>query len=257
MDFRDGNMADSGATGKIATAWDDDHIYVYIEVTDKTPNHDLDTNWQNDNVEFFFDWNNAKYEGTNGDTDGNPFWQVRIHSGNGEGMHGFVITGHANFNWDPDDHFGITHVVVPLSGSDLSNGYIIEAAFPRNAIEGGFTFTEGMTIGFDASVGDSQEGFERDSSAFFYEHDAAVGSNMWENPAALKALLVLGAAPAPAVVEPDEAELGTGGGEEPVAPAPVEAPVTAPPTSDMTAIFVITAVLALGAAVVFRKKAAR
>jgi len=33
-----------GAGGRIALAWDNDYIYAFVEVTDTTPNHDLDTN---------------------------------------------------------------------------------------------------------------------------------------------------------------------------------------------------------------------
>jgi endo-1,4-beta-xylanase len=254
VDFVDN--AEGGATGKAAVAWDDDNIYVYIEVNDTTPHHDNDTNWQTDNVEFFFDWANAKYEGNSGDDGGSPFWQARIHSA--PGINDYGITGHANFDWDPAIFERINFVVVPLSGSDLSNGYIIEAAFPRGEIEGGFTFAEGIVIGFDITISDAHNDFERHSTAFFFDHDeAGMESNMWENPSALKALLVLGAAPAPVVVYEPEADLGTGGGEPaPVVAPPVTpvAPVAAPQTADPITLIALASLVSAAGIVIAKKR---
>ena len=185
-----------GADGRIAFAWDDDYLYFFIEVNDTTPFHDNETNWQTDNVEFFIDWNNNR--GFDIHNDDEPFWQARIHSA--PGINNFGVTGHANERWDPPEFDDIRFVVVPLSGDDLSNGYIIEAAFPRNSVEGGITLYEGMVIGFDVTIGDAWDDTDRHSSAYFFNHDDyGMPSNMWQNPEALKALLVLGSAPAAAV----------------------------------------------------------
>ena len=73
-----------------------------------------------------------------------------------------------NERWDPPEFDKIKYVIIPLSGSDLSNGYIIEAAFPRSIIEGGFTFAEGINIGFEITIGDNQHDTGRTSAAFFY-----------------------------------------------------------------------------------------
>jgi len=247
IDFVDN--ADGGATGKAATAWDDDNIYVYVEVYDTTPHHDNETNWQTDNVEFFFDWNNHKADYIQNDDE--PFWQARIHSA--PGINDYGITGHANERWDPEDFEAINFVVVPLSGSDLTNGYIIEAAFPRSAVEGGMTLTEGKVIGFDITISDAHTDFDRHSTAFFFDHDAAgMESNMWQNPSALKVLLVLGAAPAPAVVEPEE-ELGAGGGDPADIPAPVVA-APAPQTADPVTLIVLGSLISAAGVVIAKKR---
>jgi len=236
-----------GAGGKIAVAWDDDNIYCFVEVYDTTPFHDNATDWQTDNVEFFFDWNNHKAEGdiTNHDE---PFWQARIHSAPGENEYG--ITAHANNVWYPDNGFdAIKFVIVPIGAADLSGGYIIEAAFPRSAVEGGMTLTEGKVLGFDATISDAHDDDERYSTGFFFNHsDYDMPSDMWTNPSALKALLVLGAAKAPAAVVDD-----------PPAPADdvvVDVPAVQPPAAKTgdSMIMLIVLVTALAGAFVITKR---
>jgi len=242
---------DDGAGGKIAVAWDDDNIYCIVEVYDTTPFHDNGTDWQTDNVEFFFDWNNHEAEGdiTNEDE---PFWQARIHTAPGENDYG--ITAHANNRWNPEDFESIKFVVVPIGAADLSGGYIIEAAFPRSAVEGGMVLTEGKVLGFDATISDAHDDDSRYSTGFLYNHDDYdMPSDMWTNPAALKALLVLG--PAAAAPEPDP----TPDPEPAPTPNPgTVAPSPAPTTGD-AGIITLAAALIIAAAgvVILRRKTAK
>jgi LPXTG-motif cell wall-anchored protein len=245
---------DDAAGGQIAVAWDDSYIYCIIEVYDKTPFHDNTTNWQTDNVEFFIDWNNHKGESI--DNDDEPYWQARIHSAPGE--HDYGVTGHSNGAWDntaewyDGDNLKVKFVVVGINGkADLSDGYIIEAAFPKAV-----ALAEGKVLGFDAAIGDAVDNDARYSSAFFFSHDEAdMPANMWENPSALKALLTLGAAKAAAVVEPEV--------EAPVVGITPEVPVvtpespkpTAPKTGDpMVVIIALGSILSAAGVVVSKKR---
>jgi hypothetical protein len=49
----------NGATGRIASAWNETGIFYYIEVYDTTPNHNHNNTYERDRVEFFIDWNCA------------------------------------------------------------------------------------------------------------------------------------------------------------------------------------------------------
>jgi len=251
---------DDAAGGKLAIAWDDNYIYCYVEVYDKTPFHDNGTNWQTDNVEFFFDWNNHKAEGDISNED-EPFWQARIHSAPGENDYG--ITGHSNGQWDNSadwydgDDLKIKFVVVGINGkADLSDGYIIEAAFPKAV-----PLTEGKVLGFDATISDAINDDERYSTGFFYDHgEYDMPSDMWTNPSALKVLLTLGAAKAaapeptePAAPEVDENAMGGGDVPAPdvIAPPP---PVISPKTGDPMIIIALGSILSAAGVVLFRKR---
>jgi len=237
-----------GAGGRIAVAWDDDNLYFYVIVDDTTPFHDNDTDWQTDNVEFFIDWNNHKSDQIQNDDQ--PFWQARIHSAPGANAYG--ITAHANERWNPSDFEAITFVVVPKSGADLSNGYIIEAAFPRSAVEGGMTLTEGKVLGFDVTISDAHDDFDRYSTAFFFDHDAVgMEGNMWQNPSALKALLVLGAAPPPPVVVEEAPAVVDA--PAPVVAAPV-APAPAPATADPVSLIVLGSIISAAGVIIAKKR---
>ena len=256
-DFKYVEQAADGAGGKIAVAWDDNYIYCYVEVYDKTPFHDNTTDWQTDNVEFFFDWNNHKAESdiTN---EGEPFWQARIHSA--PGVNDYGVTAHSNGRWYKDadwydgDNLLIKFVVVGINGkADLSDGYIIEAAFPKAV-----ALTEGKVLGFDATVGDAHDDTSRYSTAMFYNgEDYGMPSDMWTNPSALKALMTLGAAKAAAATEaPTEAAPvapadGGAAAVTPVAPAQPTAPITGD-----AGIITIAIVMMIAAAciVIFRRK---
>jgi len=236
-----------GATGKIAVAWDDNNIYCIVEVYDTTPFHDNGTNWMTDNVEIFFDWNNHKAD-TEITNDDEPFWQVRIHSAPGE--NGFNKTGHNNNQWsntDADDegHLfeDIKFVIVGINGkADLSDGYIIEASFPKEV-----ALSEGKVLGFDATISDAHDDDERYSTGFFFNaDDYDMPNDMWTNPSALKALLTLGAAPAAGGND-------NAGGDEEVGGGDVVVDVVPAKTGDSAIMLFV--LVAMAGAVVFTKRA--
>ena len=154
-----------GATGLASFAWDDDYLYLYIEVNDTTPNHDHKDTWHRDCIEWFIDWDNIRTKGDkkNG---GHPYYQVRVASaptsdGKDPASGGDVsgIVGEA------ESLKSIKYVVKPLKGDDLANGYIVEVAVPARADYKTST-GEGKVIGTDIQIGDNQKGEGRVSQAF-------------------------------------------------------------------------------------------
>ena len=250
----DSFRGDSGATGIVWSAWDDNYIYYYIEVKDTTPNHEHANSYERDNVEFFIDWTNARGDDTY--NDGKPYWQIRVMSAPNEDS--VAIEGNGNFGDMGGDVDKIKFIVVPLSGNNLNGGYIIEIAMPLSEAEGA-ALREGQTVFVDFQVGDNQEDAGRTSQAFLKGDDPDV-DNQWQWPHSVRGILTLGAAPAPAVAE--EPEIPAAGGGDPVdIPAAIAAdpaPITpAPQTNDAFMLFAILAVAAIGAMLVTRKVTAK
>lgn len=214
--------AKTGATGLASFAWDDNNLYLYIEVTDTTPNHDHANSWERDCVEWFIDWENIR---TSGDkkNGGHPYYQVRIASAaTSEGkdpITGGDISGVADA---AATRAAVQYVVKPLKGNDLSNGYIVEMAVPAKA-EFKTSVKEGQIIGTDIQVGDNQTGAGRVSQAFLgdLKGDKSLVDKQSSNPAANCANLKL------------------------VAAKKVTPPATAAQTSDVS---IAVAAVALGAA---------
>ena len=234
-------------------AWNDDYIFYFVEVNDTTPNHEANDGWARDSVEFFIDWHsNAGFDNFN---DGYAYWQIRIASApNADGVQS--MNG-INGQWDVREYIeGIPFVVVPLSGNDLSNGYIIEIAFPTRLVDGGINLAEGMVIPVDFQIGDNQDGTGRASQAFLTDNDR---DTQWNNPSGLHGRLTLLAAPAPPVVDEPEPEPEPEVVDEPPAaadPAPPAPAATgpAPVTADPITLIAIGSILSAAGVVVAKKR---
>ena len=278
----DGTNSTNPATGQAWVAWDDGALYVYAEITDKTPNHSTDEGGGQDvdNLEIYMDWNNAKAAGLGallvqgddgswsygenpGTEAGYPYWQVRVPAG--ANIDGFQDLGGAMWSdmgwggvaWESEAH---EFFAGPLNGS-YNNGYIVEIK-----INAPVALTEGKQINFDLSIGDNIEGTLRNGQV--YTETAAWNDLQWATPNACMSNLTLAGVPAAAPAEepaaPEQAQSGgeeTGGGNE-AAPAPEPAP--APPAAaannnpkvgDEGTVILLAGVM-LAAAVTFKKKAA-
>jgi len=250
----------TGATGKVWSAWNEKGVYYYMEVYDKTPNHEHGNPWERDNVEFFIDWNAARDDANNRDDD-NPSWQVRIASKPNE-------DGNSNSGTLGDDDLepGKDFVAKPIDG-DYKNGYIIEICLPvAIAVNVNPPMAEGKVIYVDFQIGDNQEDGGRTSQVFLVPDDDDT-DQQWQWPHANRGILKLGAAkaaPAPVVEAVPEA---VGGGEAAEAEiAPIIAAVTPPPsvaapsvrTGDAGIIALSVVMIAAAAGiVVFKRKAVK
>lgn len=247
--------ADEGATGQLWTAWDDNYVYYYIEITDTTPYHEHGNDYECDCIEMFFDWYNAKDDDT---TDiAHPYWQYRTASAPDPSNDGRQFTnginqaaGEDGTGWTVEAHVAsqtANNVVKPLNGTDLKGGYIVETRIAYKDF--GINIGEGSVIGIDFQIGDNQEDAGRTAQIFIgteYQSE-----DQWQYPSSLGGTLKLG--PAPAAPEPEpEPEVPDVVVDT---PAPAPAPTPAPTTGDGAIIFAVLAVVAMAGALVIAKRA--
>jgi len=141
----------SGATAKVKTMWDADHLYVYAVVSDTLLSKESANPWEQDSVEVFVDQNNAKttsYEADDG--------QYRVNFDNEQSFGGAASA---------DTLTSATRVIAGTPATLLIDGaYIVEVAI---------TLTEvmpqpGVFIGFDFQVNNDEDGNgTRDSVAIW------------------------------------------------------------------------------------------
>lgn len=118
----------TGATARVRTLWDGDHLYVYAEVTDPLLSKLSANPWEQDSIEIFLDQNNAKTTSYESDDA-----QFRV---NFENTQSFGGAGSAA-------HFVTATRLVP-------GGYVVEAAITLTAVEP----RDGTFIGFDVQIND-------------------------------------------------------------------------------------------------------
>ena len=175
----------AGATGKSWVAWDDSALYFYIEVYDKTPNHD---DFNAESVEIFLDWNAGKGEADEA-WDDKPFWQVRVGPVDPEELSGYW-RDEGGAHWDQEDFEELTEwKLIPIDG-DYKNGYIIEIKIGAPAVA---PLSEGKQIPFDLQVCDNSQGDGRDGQMFLDHVGEGIDDNSrWNTSMHLQGLLTLG-----------------------------------------------------------------
>ncbi|MCL2098831.1 MAG: hypothetical protein FWH24_00145 [Oscillospiraceae bacterium] len=243
---------DSGATGQVWTAWDDDYLYYYFEIKDDTPNHEHSNDYEVDCVEMFFDWYNNKDDDTSDVS--KPYWQYRIAAApdmDGRQFSNGInqAAGEDGTGWSVQEHLDSmsANSVVNL----VSGGYNVETRTAYKAF--GVNLNEGSVVGVDFMIGDNQTDEGRTSGAFLTPDYASNEHWQWPNSVGGE-LTLLGAPAAPAAVEEDP---GTGaGGGDPAELAPAPAPAPAPQTADPVSLIVLGS-LAGAAGVLFAAKKRR
>lgn len=137
------------------TLWDNENLYVLVDVTDDVKINDSGDVWQDDAVEIYIDINNDKQTSYGSDDIQYSFrWNdLSVHSNNGR-------TDGIQFS---------------VSGS--STGYLLEVRFPWNTL--GLDDPEpGEFLGFDVHVHDDDDGSERDTKKSWW----ATEDQSWSNP---------------------------------------------------------------------------
>ncbi|WP_136605352.1 endo-1,4-beta-xylanase [Paenibacillus dokdonensis] len=133
-------MAWQGATGVAKALWDDQNLYVLIQVSDVQLDKSSENVWEQDSVEIFMDENNAKttfYQ----DDDG----QYRI-------------------NFDNETSFNPASIAEGFESATKVTGtnYTVEVKIPFKSI----TPANQMKIGFDAQVNDAKNGARQSVAAW-------------------------------------------------------------------------------------------
>ena len=239
----------AAATGKAWTAWDDKNLYFYIDVTDKTPNHD---DFNAESIELFLDWNSGKGDSDEA-WDDKPFWQIRVSPVEPEDLGGYW-RDEDGAHWDQDAFVDLTEWKL-IPKNDYKDGYIIEIKIGAPAVS---SLTEGKQIPFDIQVCDNSAGDGRDGQMFLDHVGEGIDDNSrWNTAMHLQGLLTLGGAytpPAPEPdPEPDPIPEPDGGNDNAAPPPPAPTPTPAPSTGNSALMFIALAVVLAGAVVIAKR----
>ncbi len=133
-------MAWQGASGVAKALWDDEYLYVLVQVNDAQLDQSSANAWEQDSVEVFVDENNGK----------TSFYQ------NDDGQYRVNFDNETSFNPEgiADGFASATRV----SGSN----YTIEAKIPLTSIDP----ANGTTLGFDVQINDGKDGARQSVAAW-------------------------------------------------------------------------------------------
>lgn len=125
-------MAWSGATGTARALWDDDNLYVLVQVRDDQLNKTNPNPWEQDSVEVFVDENNGKTASFQ-DDDG----QYRV-------------------NFENEASFNPEHIAAGFESkvSVAGTNYTVEMKIPFKKVKP----ANNVIIGFDAQINDAKDG---------------------------------------------------------------------------------------------------
>lgn len=130
-------LGSSGATARVRTMWDDDHLYILAEVTDPVLSKASPNAWEQDSVEIFVDANNAqttRYE----DDDA----QYRINFDNERSFGGAAADGK-----------------IVSATKRVAGGYVVEAAIAVSGLpELEKRYRDEAFLGFDLQVNNDAAG---------------------------------------------------------------------------------------------------
>jgi hypothetical protein len=139
------------------TMWDQNNLYMFVDVTDDVLKNDAVNAWENDTVEVYIDADNSKTT-TYGPTD----YQY------------FFVWDKTTPKIDETKHQRIEGVQYAMVTTDT--GYRLEIKFPWTTI--GTKPHPGAKIGFDVHIGDNDRGQKRDRKITWYDTQ----EKAWENP---------------------------------------------------------------------------
>lgn len=222
------------ATGKAYTLWDDEALYIFVDITDKVLTSsrtvdDIPSIWNTDSVEFYIDLDNTG-DFALADVNAAQYTGGLMYESNewgGSGMH---------WNANKDNCFYATKTT--------DKGWAIEAKLVWGS---DYKPAVGNVIGFTLAVNDdADDASGRENQAF---PTSAEQSNAWSMTGNYDDLKLTDAQYVPIVEEvaaPEE--------EAPAATEAPAAPVKAAQTSDMSIIIAIGTLLTSGAAILASKK---
>ncbi|WP_116106217.1 sugar-binding protein [Lewinella sp. IMCC34191] len=151
------DIEEDDLSGTVRLLWDDDNMYFLAEIIDDELVNDSDNTYEDDNIELYFDVDNAK-AGSYDDDDA----QLSFAWNDGTTI-GTIPGGF--------DTEGITYAI-----SDTDFGYFVEGMIPWSVLGG--TPTDSMMIGFDFMVNDDDDGGGRDGKLSWN----ATEDQAWTNP---------------------------------------------------------------------------
>lgn len=154
-------LAWQGATGTVRFLWDENYVYALFEVKDSVLNKQSENPYEHDSVELFLDQGNEK---------------AKVYDDN-DGQYRVNYTGEESFGTVPAQE-GFTSAAKEIEG-----GYLVELAVPLLS-----PAAEGMIMGMEAQVNDSNESGVRQSIAKFNDNtdNSWQETNAWGNLSFMK-----------------------------------------------------------------------
>ncbi|MHC4117205.1 MAG: sugar-binding protein [Planctomycetota bacterium] len=140
--------------------WDDDNLYVLVNVMDESLKNDSDEFWLDDSVEVFIDADNSKSD-EYGDNDYQYYFE-------------WAETSPAMGEYKHDRTDGVEFAV-----GRAEVGYRVEIKFPWSTL--GVDPSLGAKLGLDVHVNDDDDGQDRDTKIMW----RAAEDNTWQSPRAL------------------------------------------------------------------------
>ena len=165
-------------------AWDEQNLYVLVEVQDDALITDVFSNWQDDSIEFYIDAQNLDVESFQPDVDpGQPAYQLTVLAGHErEEDTTSVFTWGIN-SYDGDDEItqypqGADESQIVTAGDDAGGAYTFEAAFPWEALE---ETTDNILardgeFGFGMAINDNDFAADRDTQLMW----ATEAADLWQ-----------------------------------------------------------------------------
>jgi hypothetical protein len=124
--------------------WDDDNLYLFVEVTDNELNVASPNSWENDGIQIYFDGDNSKNTASECTDDWGAY-----------DSNDYQLT--AAFGQDPISYpTPIDVAALHFAYEQQRKGYTIEAALPFDVLL--FTATKGHRFGFEMQVNDNDLG---------------------------------------------------------------------------------------------------
>jgi len=161
-------------SGVVKALWDEDNVYVLLEVKDDTLITDLNNPWERDHYSIYFDFGNHKSPAYLKDMeepmDSVQFMLEKIWSTEGD-----ISFSNRVENLDSSLVQGMDFVEVIDSGT----GYLVEMSIPLDLI--GVDLAADQVIGFDAKIGDNDGDGSLDGK-YSWNQFADEG---WQNPSFL------------------------------------------------------------------------
>lgn len=145
-------------SGYAKAVWTDTHIYLLADVTDDVLVNDGPQIYEDDNVEFYFDGNNAKAAAYDSD-------DVQY-----------------TFRWNDGTNIGSIPAAYSKEGivyaiKERETGYVVEVKIPWSTLQ--ITPENGKKVGFDFMINDDDTGGGRDAKLSWN----AQADQAWQNPA--------------------------------------------------------------------------
>ena len=166
MDIAKNNLgtvtSDADLSGTWSALWDNDNLYVIVEVTDDQLTDDSETWWKDDVVEVYIDADNSKST----TYDANDFQYVFEWNGG-------ILETKSNATTN-----------VEYSITDVSSGYVVEAKFPWSTL--GVTPAESDLLGIEIMLNDDDDGGEREGKKAWYGTDDVA----WSDPSTFGELIL-------------------------------------------------------------------